>query len=201
LTVHRLILEAKGRLAKVIDEILKDIEERMQKTVGTLATAFNKIRTGRAHPSILDGILVSYYGSDTPLNQLANVIVEEGRSLVVSPWEKPLIGEIEKAIMKSDLGLNPSNNGETLRVPMPPLTEETRKEFTKQARHEAENARVAVRNIRRDANSDLKELEKEKEISEDELRRAEDLVQKTTDKYISAVETSLQSKEKDLMAV
>jgi ribosome recycling factor len=185
----------------MVNEILQDIEQRMQKTLGTLETAFNKIRTGRAHPSILDGIMVSYYGADTPLNQLANVTVEEGRSLVVSSWENPLIGEVEKAIMKSNLGLNPSNNGETIRVPMPPLTEETRKEFTKQARNEAENAKVAIRNIRRDANSDLKELEKEKDISEDELRRAEDLVQKTTDKYIGEIESSLQTKESDLLSV
>ena len=185
----------------MIDEITADAEERMQKSVASLETAFNKIRTGRAHPSILDGIMVSYYGADTPLNQLANVNVEEGRSLVVNPWEKSMIGEIEKAILKSDLGLNPSNNGESIRVPMPPLTEETRREFTKQAKHEAENARVAIRNIRRDANSDLKELEKEKEISEDELHRAEEQVQKITDKYIDTVEASLATKEQDLLSV
>lgn len=185
----------------MINEITKDAEERMQKSVSSLETAFNKIRTGRAHPSILDGIMVSYYGADTPLNQLANVNVEEGRSLLVNPWEKAMIGEIEKAILKSDLGLNPSNNGESIRVPMPPLTEETRREYTKQAKHEAENARVAIRNIRRDANSDLKELEKEKEISEDELRRAEDQIQKITDKYIDAVEASLATKEQDLLSV
>lgn len=183
------------------NEIIQDAEVRMQKSVASLETAFNRIRTGRAHPSILDSIMVPYYGTDTPLNQLANVIVEDGRSLVVSPWEKPLIGEIEKAIMKSDLGLNPSNNGENIRVPMPPLTEETRKEFSKQARNEAESARVAIRNIRRVANSDLKDLEKEKEISEDELRRAEDQVQKTTDKYINIVEANLQAKEADLLSV
>ncbi|MBT8145672.1 MAG: ribosome recycling factor, partial [Gammaproteobacteria bacterium] len=178
----------------MIDEITKDAEERMQKSVASLETAFNKIRTGRAHPSILDGVMVSYYGADTPLNQLANVNVEEGRSLLVNPWEKAMIGEVEKAIMKSDLGLNPSNNGESIRVPMPPLTEETRREYTKQAKHEAENARVAIRNIRRDANSDLKELEKEKEISEDDLRRAEEQIQKITDSYIAAIETRLASK-------
>jgi len=185
----------------MINEITTDAEERMQKSVASLETAFNKIRTGRAHPSILDGIMVSYYGTDTPLNQMANVNVEEGRSLLVNPWEKGLIGEIEKAILKSDLGLNPSNNGDSIRVPMPPLTEETRREFTKQARHEAENARVAIRNIRRDANSDLKELEKEKEISEDELRRAEEQIQKLTDKYVDAVEASLATKEQDLLTV
>jgi len=145
--------------------------------------------------------MVSYYGTDTPLNQLANVNVEEGRSLLVNPWEKSMIGEIEKAIMRSDLGLNPSNNGESIRVPMPPLTEETRREFTKQARNEAESAKVAIRNIRRDANSDLKDLEKEKEISEDELRRAEEQIQKITDKFVTIVETSLSSKEQDLLSV
>ena len=144
--------------------------------------------------------MVSYYGSETPLNQLANVTVEEGRSLLVSPWEKNLIGDVEKAIMKSNLGLNPSNNGDTIRVPMPPLTEETRREYTKQAKQEAENARVAIRNIRRDANSDFKDLEKEKEISEDEQRRAEDRVQKLTDKYIAEVEAAFQVKEQDLLS-
>ena len=125
----------------MIDEIIADAEERMQKSVASLEEAFKKIRTGRAHPSILDSVMVSYYGTDTPLSQLANVNVEEGRSLLISPWEKQLIGEIEKAILKSDLGLNPSNNGDTIRVPMPPLTEETRREYTKQAKQEAENAR------------------------------------------------------------
>lgn len=184
----------------MIDEIIVDAEDRMQKSVASLEEAFKKIRTGRAHPSILDSVMVSYYGTDTPLNQLANVNVEEGRSLLISPWEKNLIGEIEKAILKSDLGLNPSNNGDTIRVPMPPLTEETRREFTKQAKNEAENARVAIRNIRRDANSDLKELEKEKEISEDDQRRAEEKVQKLTDKYIGVVESSYQDKEADLLS-
>ena len=166
----------------MIDDIISEAAERMTKSLGALDDAFKRIRTGRAHPSILDSVMVSYYGSETPLNQLANVTVEEGRSLLVSPWEKNLIGDVEKAIMKSNLGLNPSNNGDTIRVPMPPLTEETRREYTKQAKQEAENARVAIRNIRRDANSDFKELEKEKEISEDEQRRAEDRVQKLTDK-------------------
>lgn len=185
----------------MIDEIIADAEERMQKSVGSLEDALKKIRTGRAHPSILDSVMVSYYGTDTPLNQLANINVEEGRSLLISPWEKPLIGEIEKAILKSDLGLNPSNNGDTVRVPMPPLTEETRREYTKQAKHEAENARVAIRNIRRDANTDFKDLEKEKEISEDEHHRAEELVQKLTDKYIAVVESTLQAKESDLLKI
>ncbi len=184
----------------MIDETIADADERMQKSIASLDEAFKKIRTGRAHPDILDSVQVSYYGSDTPLSQLANVTVEEGRSLIISPWEKPMIGEIEKAIMKSDLGLNPSNNGDTIRVPMPPLTEETRKEYTKQAKAEAENARIAIRNIRRDANSDFKELEKEKEISEDEQHRAEDQVQKITDKHIATIESSFQAKEADLLS-
>ncbi len=184
----------------MIDETIADADERMQKSIASLDDAFKKIRTGRAHPDILDSVQVSYYGSDTPLSQLANVTVEEGRSLIISPWEKPMIGEIEKAIMKSDLGLNPSNNGDTIRVPMPPLTEETRKEYTKQAKAEAENARIAIRNIRRDANSDFKELEKEKEISEDEQHRAEDQVQKITNKHIATIESSFQAKEADLLS-
>ncbi len=184
----------------MINGIIADAEERMQKSVASLEDAFKKIRTGRAHPSILDSIMVSYYGTDTPLTQLANVNVEEGRSLLISPWEKAVIGDIEKAILKSDLGLNPANNGDTIRVPMPVLTEETRKEFTKQAKHEAENARVAIRNIRRDANSDFKELGKEKEISEDEQHRAEETVQKLTDKYIAVVESTYHTKEVDLLS-
>ena len=184
----------------MIDETIADADERMQKSIASLDEAFKRIRTGRAHPDILDSVQVSYYGSDTPLSQLANVTVEEGRSLIISPWEKPMIGEIEKAIMKSDLGLNPSNNGDTIRVPMPPLTEETRKEYTKQAKAEAENARIAIRNIRRDANSDFKELEKEKEISEDEQHRAEDQIQKITNKHIATIESSFQAKEADLLS-
>jgi ribosome recycling factor len=184
----------------MIDETIADADERMQKSIASLDEAFKRIRTGRAHPDILDSVQVSYYGSDTPLSQLANVTVEEGRSLIISPWEKPMIGEIEKAIMKSDLGLNPSNNGDTIRVPMPPLTEETRKEYTKQAKAEAENARISIRNIRRDANSDLKGLEKEKEISEDEQHRAEDQIQKITDKHIATIESSFQAKEADLLS-
>ena len=184
----------------MVNEIIADAEERMQKSVASLEDALKKIRTGRAHPSILDSIMVPYYGNDTPLAQLANVNVEEGRSLLISPWEKALIGDIEKAILKSDLGLNPANNGDTIRVPMPVLTEETRKEFTKQAKHEAENARVAIRNIRRDANSNFKELGKEKEIGEDEQHRAEERVQKLTDKYIAVVEATYHTKEADLLS-
>ena len=182
------------------DEIIADADQRMQKTITSLEDSFKRIRTGRAHPSILDSVMVSYYGTDTLLNQLANVNVEEGRTLLISPWERNIISEIEKAILKSDLGLNPSNNGDTIRVPMPPLTEETRKEYTKQAKNEAENARVAVRNIRRDANSDLKGLEKEKVISEDDQRRAEDQVQKLTNKYIADIDSAYAAKEADLLS-
>ena len=184
----------------MINDIIQEAEERMQKSLASLEDSFKKIRTGRAHPSILDSVMVSYYGADTLLSQLANINVEEGRNLLISPWEKNIIGDIEKAILKSDLGLNPSNNGDTIRVPMPPLTEETRKEFTKQAKSEAENAKVAVRNIRRDANSDFKELEKEKNISEDEQRRAEDEIQKVTDRYVAKIESTYQVKESDLLS-
>lgn len=185
----------------MIEDIIKDAGQRMDKSIQALESAFNKIRTGRAHPSILDAVHVSYYGADTPLNQLANITVEESRVLVVTPWERPLIGEVEKAIMKSDLGLNPSNNGESIRVPMPALTEETRREYTKQAKAEAENARVAIRNIRRDANNKVKELLKEKEISEDDQRRAEERIQKQTDKFIAGVDAAYEEKEKDLMSI
>jgi len=185
----------------MIEDIIKDAGQRMDKSIQALESAFNKIRTGRAHPSILDSVHVSYYGADTPLNQLANITVEESRVLVVTPWERPLIGEVEKAIMKSDLGLNPSNNGESIRVPMPALTEETRREYTKQAKAEAENARVAIRNIRRDANNKVKELLKEKEISEDDQRRAEERIQKQTDKFIAGVDAAYEEKEKDLMSI
>lgn len=185
----------------MIEDIIKDAEQRMEKSVSALEVAFNKIRTGRAHPSLLDTVMVSYYGTDTPLSQLANITVEDGRSLVVVPWERPLISEVERAIMKADLGLNPSNNGDSIRVPMPALTEETRRDYTKQAKAEAENARVAIRNIRRDANGHLKDLLKDKEISEDEQRRAEDRIQKITDKSISAVDASYGVKEADLLSI
>jgi len=185
----------------MINEIKKDAQSRMEKSVESLKTAFAKIRTGRAHPSILDGIMVSYYGSDTPLRQIANVTVEDARTLALTVFDKSMIQAVEKAIMPSDLGLNPATAGTTIRVPMPPLTEETRKGYTKQARAEAENARVAIRNIRRDALAQLKDLVKEKEISEDDERRAADEVQKLTDKYVAEVEKALEGKEADLMAV
>lgn len=185
----------------MINDIKQDAQERMTKTLESLGHAFAKIRTGRAHPSILDSVMVSYYGSDTPLRQIANVIAEDSRTLALTVFDKGMIQAVEKAIMTSDLGLNPATAGTTIRVPMPALTEETRKGYTKQARSEAENARVAVRNIRRDAITQLKDLVKEKEISEDEERRAQDDVQKLTDKYVADIDKALEGKENDLMAV
>lgn len=185
----------------MINEIKKDAQERMKKTLEALDHAFAKIRTGRAHPSILDSVMVSYYGADTPLRQVANVVAEDSRTLALTVFDKSMIQAVEKAIMTSDLGLNPATAGTTIRVPMPALTEETRKGYTKQARAEAENSRVAVRNIRRDALAQLKDLVKEKEISEDEERRAADEVQKLTDKYVGEVDKALEAKEADLMAV
>ncbi len=183
----------------MIKEIIEDAEKRMEKSLNSLEVAFAKIRTGRAHPSLLDGIIISYFGTDTPINQIANISVEEARSLIISPWEKQLIPEIEKAILKSDLGLNPSSSSDSIRLPMPPLTEENRRDLARIAKSEAENARVAVRNIRRDANGDLKEFLREKEITEDELRRGEEAIQKLTDAKIAKVEIALTAKEADLM--
>jgi len=185
----------------VIDDIKSDAEKKMKKSLESLNSAFNKIRTGRAHPSILDSVMVDYYGQDTPLKQVASVNVEDNRTLAVSAWEKPLMPKIEKAIMMSDLGLNPSNNGDVIRIPMPMLTEETRKEMVKQARADAEHGRVSIRNARRDANSMLKDLLKEKDINEDEERHGEEAIQKLTDRYIAEVEKELKAKEEDLMAV
>ncbi|SDX07175.1 ribosome recycling factor [Marinobacter mobilis] len=185
----------------MINEIKSDAEKRMKKSLEALGSAFNKIRTGRAHPAILDSVMVNYYGQDTPLKQVAAVNVEDSRTLVVAPWEKNLTPTIEKAIMSSDLGLNPSTNGDVIRVPMPMLTEETRREMVKQAKADAEHGRVSVRNARRDANNDLKELLKEKEISEDDQRRGEDEIQKLTDRYIAEVDKMLKAKEEDLMEV
>ncbi len=185
----------------MINEIKSDAEQRMKKSLESLHAAFNKIRTGRAHPAILDSVMVNYYGQDTPLKQVAAVNVEDSRTLVVAPWEKNLAPAIEKAIMMSDLGLNPSSNGDVIRVPMPMLTQETRREMVKQAKADAEHGRVSVRNARRDANADLKELLKEKEITEDEERKGQEEVQKLTDRFIAEIETMLKSKEDDLMEV
>jgi len=183
----------------VIQDIKQEADARMDKTLASLDSAFAKIRTGRAHPGILDSIMVDYYGNPTPLNQVANILVEDARSLLVPPWENPLIPFIEKAILKSDLGLNPATSGDNIRLPMPPLTEENRRDLAKLARSEAENARVAIRNIRRDANDDLKEFLKEKEITQDDFHRGEDLVQKLTDQKIRSVDSALESKESDLL--
>lgn len=185
----------------MLNEIKQDAEQRMQKSIESLESHFAKIRTGRAHPSILDSIKVEYYGSEVPISQVANINVEDARTLTVQPWEQPMLQKVEKAIMQSDLGVNPSTNGNLIRVPMPMLTEERRKEFTKLARQEAENARVAIRNIRRDANGDIKSLLKEKEITEDEARRAEDEIQKITDKFVAQVEKKLEEKEKALLEI
>ena len=185
----------------MINEIKKDAQLRMHKSVESLQHAFAKIRTGRAHPGILDTVMVSYYGNDTPLRQVANVTVEDSRTLALSVFDKSMIQAVEKAILVADLGLNPATSGTTIRVPMPALIEETRKGYTKQARQESENARVAVRNIRRDALAQLKDLVKEKEISEDEERRGADEIQKITDHAIEEVDKLLAAKETDLMAV
>ncbi|MCH8496964.1 MAG: ribosome recycling factor [Marinobacter sp.] len=185
----------------MIDDVKKEAEGRMKKSLEALHTAFNKIRTGRAHPAILDSVMVNYYGQETPLKQVASVNVEDNRTLTVAPWEKNLMPVIEKAIMSSDLGLNPSSTGGVIRVPMPMLTEETRRELVKQARADAEQGRVSIRNARRDANSYLKELLKEKDITEDDQHRGEDDVQKLTDRYIAEVDKMLKAKEDDLMEV
>jgi ribosome recycling factor len=185
----------------MIQDIQKKTAERMGKSIEALKLELAKIRTGRAHPSILDHVMVSYYGNDVPLSQTANVTVEDARMLAVTPWERTMIQAIEKAIMTSDLGLNPSTAGTVIRVPMPPLTEERRKDLIKVVRAEAENSRVAIRNIRRDGNNDLKNAVKDKLISEDEERRGQELVQKLTDQYVKEVDSLLEQKEKDLLAI
>ena len=185
----------------MIDDIKQDTEERMSKALEALSHKFNKIRTGRAHPSLMDSIRIEYYGAETPLNQLANINIEDARTLSVVAFDKGITPDIERAILKSDLGLNPATAGEVIRIPMPVLTEETRKGYIKQARGEAESARVSVRNARRDGLGMLKELLKEKEISEDQERRGQDIIQKLTDDYVAKVETALGEKETDLMAI
>ncbi len=184
-----------------IAEIKKSADQKMDKTVQTLKADLQKIRTGRAHTGILDHLQVDYYGNPTPLNQVANVSVLDARTLGVAPWEKNMVSVVEKVIRDSDLGLNPAAVGEVIRVPMPPLTEERRKDLIKVVKKEAENARVAVRNIRRDANHELKELLKAKEVSEDDERRAQDDVQKMTDRHVTQIDEALAAKEADLMAV
>ncbi|MCV9920582.1 MULTISPECIES: ribosome recycling factor [Pseudomonas] len=185
----------------MINEIKKDAQERMTKSLESLQHAFSRIRTGVAHPSILEGVMVPYYGADTPIKQVANITVKDSRTLQVVAFERNMLGAVDKAIGSAGLNLNPTNLGELLLINMPPLTEETRKGFTKQARDAAEDGRIAVRNIRRDALSQLKDLVKEKEISEDEERRAADDIQKLTDKFVAEIEVAVKAKEKDLMAV
>ncbi|RZF54700.1 ribosome recycling factor [Acinetobacter halotolerans] len=184
----------------MINDLKKDSEQRMQKTLESLEQGFAKVRTGRAHPSILNGVMVPYYGSDVPLNQVANVGVEDSRTLVVQPFERTMVSAIDKAIRESDLGLNPIT-ADSIRVPLPALTEETRRDMQKVARTEAENAKIAIRNIRRDVLGDIKSLLKEKEISEDDDRRAGDDIQKITDKYVAEVDKRLAAKEAELMKV
>ena len=185
----------------MLDDIKKDARERMAKCVATFQSDMKKLRTGRAHPSLIEHLKVDYYGNDTPLNQVANIAVEDGRTLVVSPWEKSMVQAIEKAIHKSDLGLNPMTAGTVIRIPMPALTEERRKDITKVLRQDAEGARVAVRNVRRDVMSDIKDLLKEKLISQDDEKRAETDIQKLTDQNIADIEKHLAAKEKEVMQV
>lgn len=185
----------------MIDELKADAETRMGKSVVSLQNDLTKLRTGRAHTSLLDHITVEYYGSEVPLSQVANVSVLDSRTLSVSPWEKPMVQAIEKAIMNSNMGLNPATTGELIRIPLPPLTEERRKDMIKVVRGEGEGAKVAIRNIRRDVLSDVKSLLKEKEITEDDDRQAQEDVQKITDKYVKQVDEALVIKEKDLMEI
>jgi len=185
----------------MINDLKKSAEQKMHKTVETLKHDYQKVRTGRAHTGLLDHIQVDYYGSMMPINQVANVTLGDARTIAVQPWEKKMVAVVEKAIRDSDLGLNPSTSGDVIRVPMPALTEERRKELIKVVRHEAENSRVAIRNVRRDANEHLKKLLKEHKVSEDDERHAQTDVQKLTDRYIAEIDKVLQGKEADLMAV
>jgi ribosome recycling factor len=185
----------------MIDDIKQEALNRMGKSIEAFKAELSKIRTGRAHPSLLNHIMVDFYGSEVPVGQAANITVEDARTLAVSPWDKSMVQVIEKAILSSDLGLNPSTAGTVIRVPMPPLTEERRKELVKVVRELAENARVAVRNIRRDANNDLKNLGKDKDISEDDEHRGQDLVQQVTNQSTDEIEALLQTKEQELMEI
>jgi ribosome recycling factor len=185
----------------MLEDVKKDARERMTKCVQNFQTDLKKLRTGRAHPSLIEHLKVDYYGSEVPLQQVASIAVEEGRTLVISPWEKAVVQAIEKAIFKSDLGLTPQTAGTVIRIPMPPLTEERRREITKVLRHDAENARVAVRNVRRDVMNDIKERLKKKLVSQDDERRAETEVQKLTDKHVADIDALLAAKEKEVMQV
>ena len=186
---------------ELIDEIVSDADSRMAKSLEALHSAFARIRTGRAHPSLLDGVEVEYYGVATPINQTATVTVEEGRTLVIAPWEKRMVPDLEKAILRSNLGLTPTSTGDVIRLVLPPLTEENRRDLTRQARSETEHARVAIRNVRRDANNDIREFLKEKEITEDEAHRAIQDIQKVTDERVAQADSDLERKESDLMEI
>lgn len=186
---------------ELIDEIVSDAGDRMTKSLDALHTAFARIRTGRAHPSLLDGVEVDYYGVATPINQVATVTVEEGRTLAIAPWEKRMVPDIEKAILRSNLGLTPTSAGDVIRLMLPPLTEENRRDLTRQARNETEHTRVAIRNVRRDANSDVREFLKEKEITEDEAHGAIQVIQKLTDERVAQADSALERKESDLMEI
>lgn len=185
----------------MIDEIKQDAAERMEKSLQALGSAFSRIRTGRASPAILDGVEVDYYGTPTPVKQVATITVEEARSLLISPWEKRLVPDIEKAILKSDLGLTPASSSDAVRLPMPPLTEENRRDLIRQARQEAEQARVAIRNIRREAIADIRELVREKEATEDDGRRSEEAMQRLTDDHVARADAALVAKESDLLEI
>jgi ribosome recycling factor len=195
------VIDSLGENQSVLKEIKKDAAERMAKSVAALKHELTKIRTGRAHTSLLDHITVDYYGAQSPLNQVANVGVEDSCTLIVTPWDKSMVPVIEKAIMASDLGLNPATAGTVIRVPLPPLTEERRKDMIRVVRSEAEGGRIAIRNVRRDAIGDVKDLKKEKQIGEDEERRAEDEIQGITDKYIAEIDAVLAEKEAELLEI
>lgn len=181
--------------------IIKDAETRMAKCIDAFKTAITKLRTGRAHPSILDHVTVSYYGNETPLSQVANIVASDARTLTITPWEKSMVNTIDKAVRESGLGLNPVTTGDLIRVPMPALNEERRRELIKVVKQEAETARVSIRNVRRDANAEIKTLLKSKDITEDDERRMSDDVQKSTDKYVAEVDKVMEAKEKDLLEV
>lgn len=185
----------------MIDDVMKDAKTRMDRSIEALNTGFAKLRTGRAHPSLLDHVTVDYYGSEVPISQTANITAADSRTLAVTPWDKGMVAAIEKAILNSDLGLNPATAGEVIRIPLPPLTEERRRDLIKVLKHEAETARVAVRNIRRDANHTLKELAKEKEITEDEERRAEERIQALTDSHVATIDEILAAKEQEMLEI
>ena len=185
----------------MIEDIKKDARERMGKSIESLKQSMSRVRTGRAHPSLLDHLTVDYYGSEVPISQVANIAIEDARTLTITPWEKQMVQVIEKAIIKSDLGLNPATAGTVMRIPMPPLTEESRRNLVKIVRNDGEGAKVAIRNIRRDANHDLKELLKEKEISEDDDRKAQEEIQQITNEYVGQVDTVIGEKEAELMEI